>query len=158
MSTGTLYGIFGSGARAVSSGGARRVGLGAGGGFYARRWASFNTLWVVWAGFGVPSFPGRAPYLALVSLRLVGPQFQVPGLGLCLLAAWQGAAAERASGMAQALCGHPPLSAMLCRACGIMGGLTCRLTAVRHVSGTSGMGWGMYVSTASARGLGQSCV
>ena len=85
---------------------------GAGGGFYARRWASFNTLWELWDGCGVPLFPGRAPYLAIVSLRLGGPQFQVPGLGLCLLAAWQGAAAERASGMAQALCGPLPLSAV----------------------------------------------
>ena len=105
MSAATRYGFFGFGARAFSSGGVRGVGLGAGGGLYARRWASFNTLWELWDGRGVPLFPGRAPYLAIGSLRLCGPLCQVPGLVLCLRAAWQGAAAERAHGMAQALCG-----------------------------------------------------
>ena len=163
MSAATRYGTYGYGARAFSSGGVMGVGLGAGGGLEARRWASFNTLWELWDGRGVPLFPGRAPYLAIRLLRSLGSLSQVPGLLLCLRSAWQGAAAERAHGMAQATCGPRLLCVICCRVCGRPGGLTCRHTTARFcVTGTSGSGRGIWAlrsreSTASALWLCCSC-
>ena len=156
MSAATLCGTCGYGARAFLSVGCMGVGLGVGGGSKARRWASLNTLWDLWDGCGVPLFPGRAPILAIRLLRSLGSLSQVPGLLLCLRSAWQGAAAERAHGMAQATCGPRLLCVVFCRVCGRRGGLTCRHTTARLcMTGTSGSGRGIWalrsrVSTASA--------
>ena len=139
MSAATLCGTCGYGARAFLSVGSMGVGRGVGGGSKARRWASLNTLWDLWDGRGVPLVPGRAPILAIRLLTSLGSLSQVPGLLLCLRSAWQGAAAERAHGRAQATCGPRVLCVVCCRVCGRLGVLTCGHTTARVcLTGTSG--------------------